>query len=126
LIVLDTSVLVAGLTGPRHSGLALLRALDQGERILLPSLVLYEWLRGPRTLDQIADQENLLPAATALPFELEDARISADIYRAIPRARSREIDIAIAACAIRREAELWTLNPRDFSDIPRLRLMKRP
>ena len=35
---------------------------------------------------------------------------------------SREIDIAIAACAIRHEAALWTLNTADFADIPGLRL----
>jgi len=34
----------------------------------------------------------------------------------------READIAIAACAIVREAELWTLNRADFRDIPNLRL----
>jgi predicted nucleic acid-binding protein len=32
------------------------------------------------------------------------------------------MDLAIAACAIAREAELWTLNPADFEDIPGLRL----
>lgn len=32
------------------------------------------------------------------------------------------MDIAIAACAIVRDAELWTLNPADFRDIPGLRL----
>jgi predicted nucleic acid-binding protein len=32
------------------------------------------------------------------------------------------MDLAIAACAIRREAELWTLNGADFKDIPGLRL----
>jgi predicted nucleic acid-binding protein len=49
---------------------------------------------------------------------------SAELYRTVPRARSREVDLAIAACAIRREAELWTLNRADFADIPRLRLAR--
>ncbi len=40
------------------------------------------------------------------------------------RPRSREVDLAIAACALTQGAALWTLNPRDFSDIPRLRLFK--
>lgn len=30
----------------------------------------------------------------------------------------REMDIAIAACAIVNAASLWTLNPGDFPDIP--------
>jgi predicted nucleic acid-binding protein len=59
-----------------------------------------------------------------LPFEAADARISAELYRSAPRARSREVDLAIAACAIRHKAELWTLNRADFADIPRFRLAR--
>jgi predicted nucleic acid-binding protein len=87
----------------------------------LPCLVLYEWLRGPRARQEIADQEALFPASAALPFGPEEAALSAELYRTVRRARAREIDLAIAACAIRHEAELWTLNPRDFADIPGLR-----
>jgi predicted nucleic acid-binding protein len=85
--------------------------------------VLYEWLRGPRTGQEIADQEELLPASAALPFGPEEAGLSAELYRTVRRARGREIDLAIAAYAIRHEAQLWTLNPRDFGDIPGLRLI---
>ena len=102
----------------------LTRLLDDGERLGLCTMVLYEWLRGPRLPAELAIQEVLLPSDSALPFEAEDARISAEIYRTLPRARSREIDIAIAACAIRHNTELWTLNLADFADIPRLRLYK--
>jgi predicted nucleic acid-binding protein len=98
--------------------------LEQGERLGLSTMVLYEWLRRPRLPVELAMQESLLPSEAALPFEAADARISAELYRAVPRARSREIDIAIAACAIRRDAELWTLNRADFADIPRLRLVR--
>jgi len=37
--------------------------------------------------------------------------------------RERKLDLAIAATAILHDAALWTLNPRDFADIPRLRLV---
>ena len=125
MILLDTSILVDCLTGPRNSEPALYRVLARKERISLPSLVIYEWLRGPRTAAEIADQEALFPINAALPFRPEDAALSARIYRSVSRARSREIDIAIAACTIRHEAELWTLNPADFTDIPGLRLFGR-
>ncbi|HEX5432026.1 MAG TPA: PIN domain-containing protein [Bryobacteraceae bacterium] len=121
MVLLDTSVLIDGLTGPRDSGPALLRVFESGERIGVPSLVIYEWLRGPRTESEIEDQERLIPAAFALPFNAEDARLSAELYRSVRRGRTREIDIGIAASAIRREAELWTLNRADFADIPGLR-----
>ena len=40
----------------------------------------------------------------------------------VSRARSREMDLAIAACAITQDAALWTLNEEDFRDIPGLKL----
>jgi predicted nucleic acid-binding protein len=50
--------------------------------------------------------------------------LSAELYRGMSRARSREIDLAIAACALVREAQLWTLNPADFRDVPGLQLYR--
>lgn len=123
MIFLDTSALIDSLTGSKRSEPILYRLVQQ-EQLALPSLVIYEWLRGPRTRHEIADQEVLFPADAAIPFLPEDAALSAGIYRSVRRARSREIDIAIAACAIRHKAELWTLNPSDFADIPGLRLLK--
>lgn len=114
-------MLIASLTGPKRSAPALYQLVQGGERIALPALVLYEWLRGPRTRQEIADQEELFPASAALPFGPEEAALSAELYRAVRRPRGRETDLAIAACAIRHEAELWTLNRRDFADIPGLR-----
>jgi hypothetical protein len=38
LIILDTSLLIDALTGPKASGSALRRALEAAERILLPAL----------------------------------------------------------------------------------------
>jgi predicted nucleic acid-binding protein len=122
VIVLDTSVLIDGLTGPKRSGAAIRAAIVEGERILLPALVLYEWLRGPRLRAELAAQDALFPSAAAIPFGPEEAAASASLYRTIGRARKREIDLAIAACAIVRDAPLWTLNPADFQDVPRLRL----
>lgn len=98
------------------------RAIEHGERILLASLVLYEWLRGPRLPEEIAAEEALFPAAFAIPFGPDEAAISARLHRTLKRARGREIDLAIAACAISRQAHLWTLNPADFADVPDLRL----
>jgi predicted nucleic acid-binding protein len=124
MVILDTSVLIDSLTGPKRSEPALHRLVQTGERFGLPSLVLYEWLRGPRTGDELADQEELFPAGAALPFGPEEAALSAELYRSVRRARGRELDLAIAACAIRREGRLWTLNRKDFADIPGLRLLE--
>lgn len=122
MILLDTSVLIDALSGPRHSARALRRVIEQGEQVVLPSLVLYEWLRGPRLPEELAAQEALFPRATAIPFGVAEAARAAELYRTVPSARGREIDIAIAACALCWDARLWSLNIRDFDGIPGLTL----
>lgn len=122
MIVVDTSVLIDALTGPKRSAPMLRMAIEKGERLLLPSLVLYEWLRGPRLTSELEAQEALFPAKAAAPFGVAEAIVASRLYRAISRTRGREIDIAIAAVAISRDADLWTLNSGDFADIPGLRL----
>ena len=121
-IHLDTSVLVDALTGSRRSFVLLERAVAAGHVIATSTLVMYEWQRGPRTDDELADQEALLPAASAREFGPSEAATSARVYRTLKRARGRDMDIAIAACAIEHGARLWTLNPDDFVDLPGLSL----
>ncbi len=120
MIHLDTSVLVDALTGPRRSAPALRRLIERGERVLLSTIVLYEWLRGPRQAVELAAQEALFPRETAVPFGAGEASIAAELYRQVKRPRGREIDLAVAACAIAHNAVLWTLNIDDFRDIERL------
>jgi predicted nucleic acid-binding protein len=121
---MDTSVLVDALTGLKRSGPKVRSVLAEGETVLLPALVLYEWLRGPRISEELALQESLFPSKSAIPFDKEEAIASAGLYRTVIRARSREIDLAIAACALVREARLWTLDHADFHDVPGIRLYR--
>lgn len=120
MILLDTSVLIDSLTGPRRSAPALRRAIESGERMLLPTLVLYEWLRGPRVRQELAAQEALFPRESSVSFGPAEAAAAAELYSRVSRPRGREVDLAIAACALTREARLWTRNPEDFADIPGL------
>ena len=121
MIVVDTSALVDSLTGPRRSAARMRALLVEGERLVLPALVLYEWWRGPRLEPEIAAQEALFPRTAALAFGPEEAAVASRLYRTLSQPRGREIDLAIAAHAIALDARLWTLNPRDFADIPELR-----
>jgi len=59
-------------------------------------------------------------ATTKVTFTLDAATIAR--LRAATRGRGREVDLAIAACALTLGARLWTLNPRDFRDIEGLDL----
>ncbi len=124
MILLDTSVLVASLAGERHELPALRKVLARGERLLVPSVVLFEWWRGPRSDEELADQETLLPSEFALPFGVPEAAAAARLYRQVRRPCGREIDLAIAACAMVRQIPLWTMNLDDFKDIPGLILAK--
>jgi len=124
VIHLDTSVLVDALTGPRRSARVLRGVFEQGERVSFSTLVLYEWLRGPRREAELAHQEALCPRGQAVPFGPGEAAMAADLYRSVSRARQREFDLAVAACAITSRATLWTLNVDDFTDIPGLDLFQ--
>lgn len=123
MIHLDTSALVDALTGPKRSAPRLRQLIQDGERLQLSALVLFEWRRGPRLPEEIADQEALFPSVDAIPFGSNEALLAAKIYQDMKRPRGRELDIAIAACALAHESQLWTLNLSDFRDIPSLNLL---
>lgn len=120
MILLDASVLIGALAGARALAATLESVIAAGERLGLCAPVLYEWGRGPRTELELATQEELLPGDGAWPFGPAEARVAGALYRQVSRARQRELDLAIAACALTRGASLWTLNRDDFSDIPDL------
>jgi predicted nucleic acid-binding protein len=124
MIVLDTSVLIEAVSAAHDSPIParLRRFIMSGERIAVPSLVFYEFLRGPRRPEELAFQNALFPLERALTYGPAEAQLSAKLYRSVPRARGRELDLAIASCAIFQDAALWTLNTRDFAGIPGLRL----
>lgn len=123
IVHVDTSALVDALTGPRRSLDTLIGLTDGGHRLAVSTIVLYEWLRGPRTRAELVAQEELFPSERAVAFGPAEAAVAARLYKQVARARGREIDLAVAACALATGAAIWTLNPGDFRDIPDLRLI---
>lgn len=123
IVHLDTSALIDALTGPRRALPRLIALVDEGHRIALSSLVYFEWRRGPRAQSELAAQESLLPTDDVVPFSAGDAARAASLYAKLSRPRGREIDLAVAACAIGQNAAIWTLNPADFRDVPGLTLV---
>ncbi len=123
IVHVDTTALVDALTGPRRSLETLIGLTDQGHRLVLSTIVLYEWLRGPRVKADLAAQEALFPSEQAVAFGPAEAAAAARLYKQVSRPRGREIDLAVAASALSNGAAIWTLNPADFRDIPGLRLI---
>ena len=124
MIHLDTCALITALTGERRAAPLLRGLISDGIRLSLSTPVLYEWLRGPRTPGELVAVEVIVPTADVFVFGIEEARLAAELYGRVARPRGRELDIAIAACAINAGARLWTLNPTDFADIPGLTLAR--
>lgn len=124
LIHLDTSVLIDAFTGPRRSLRALRRATEAGEVTTFCTLVLYEWLRGPRNELEREAVADFFDAELLVPFGVSESEAAAALYQQVTSARQRQADLAIAACAIEHGAKLWTLNDKDFADIPGLELYR--
>jgi predicted nucleic acid-binding protein len=125
LIHLDTSVLVDAFTGARRSMAALRRATASRDVTTFATLVLYEWLRGPRTGDETQAVDAFFASDVLAEFGRREAERAASLYQHVKGARQRQADLAIAACAIEHGARLWTLNRADFRGVPGLALYER-
>jgi predicted nucleic acid-binding protein len=119
----DTSALIDALTGPRRSLDTLIHLTQEGHRLAISTIVLYEWLRGPRTPADLDAQAALFPVESAVEFGPAEAARAAQLYQQVKKPRGREIDLAIAAIALEQGAAILTLNPEDFRDVPALQVI---
>lgn len=117
--------------------------LDQLESKHLPrepvisAITLAELTVGPLVADDPAERasrqirlQEAESAFDALPFDASSARtygrIAADLRRAGRRVRARAFDALIAATAIAHDLPVYTCNPRDFSGIDGLDVVRIP
>jgi predicted nucleic acid-binding protein len=110
LTIVDTSALIDSLIGPKRSADRMREVLAAGERLLLLTLVLYEWWRGPWLEEQLTPRRAPFPRDQALPFGVAEANVASRLYEEVSRPRGGELDLAIAAHTIVRDAQLWSLN----------------
>lgn len=123
IVHLDTSALIDALASPHRALDELAALINDGHRPMLSAIVLYEWLRGPRKKGELAAQESLFPSDHAVAFGPTEAAVAARLYATVKHPRGREIDLAVAACALVHNAAVWTRNREDFRDVPDLRLV---
>ena len=124
LVHLDTSVLIDAFTGNRRLLPHVVAATSAGDVLSYSALVAYEWLRGPRVESETIAVERFFGDQLVVAFGTSEAYLAASLYREAKRARLRQADLAIAACAIEHGAQLWTLNEQDFDDVPGLTLYR--
>jgi predicted nucleic acid-binding protein len=120
---LDTSAVVGAFAGSRPGFERLTDLVTSGHRPMMSTVALYEWLRGPRTPEELDVQQTLVRDTGLCAFGPREAARAALLYQSVRRPRGRDLDLAIAACALEHDAVLWTANRKDFDDIPGLRLL---
>lgn len=119
---LDTDFLIYALSvnGPERRRLHELAASDAALEI--SAVAWYEFVRGPRTAEQLAVARSFFSTDGVVPFSEEVAEAAAEVFRSLGAPRRRSADVAIGVTAARRKAVLLTRNAPDFAGIPHLEL----
>ena len=126
MVVLDTSIVIDHLRlqkSERESRLMAIVRQHPAEQLALSMLSIQELYEGKSTLDDMKEQQLLatISPLTILPYSYEIAKRAGEIARDLlwPIALA---DAAIAVTAIANNAPLYTLNTKDFTNIPGLQL----
>jgi len=86
----------------------------------MSAIAWYEFVRGPRTAEELAVARSFFAEDGIMVFSEELAERSAEVYRALGSPRRRAADIAIGVTAAAKRARLVTRNADDFAGIPGL------
>jgi predicted nucleic acid-binding protein len=114
---LDTDFLIHALArrGPQWRRLRTLN--DDDAELEISAIAWYEFVRGPRSPEQLAVARTLFGEEGILAFSETHAERAADAFRLLGGPRKRAADVAIAVTAMERGAILLTANTRDYTDI---------
>jgi len=127
MVILDTNIIIDHLR--RKNGESLLINLSKTiskEEMAISVVTVQELYEGKSTLN-LQDERILLAIITPLnilPYNYEVAHLAGVIARDIKRP-IEFVDASIAATSILNDAELVTLNKKDFLGIKNLRLFKK-
>lgn len=119
---LDTDYLIHALMRRGHEHARLRELFESEHQVELSAMAWYEFVRGPRTPQQVAVARSFFAAAGIIPVTEEVAERAADLFRRLKSSRRRSGDLLIAAVALTRGATLLTRNLRDYADVDGLGL----
>lgn len=127
MVILDTNIIIDHLRQPKKkkSLLVKLAAQKPKEILGLSMISIQELYEGRSTKNKIKEQFLLATIAPLkiFPYTYEVAKLAGEIARDL--SRSIELaDATIAATAIINEAQLFTLNKKDFQKIKDLKLIE--
>ena len=126
MVVLDTNILIDHLRSTAERQTALHKILETHSKASLALSVisvqeLYEG-KSTKSIEREKDLLLLITPLRILPYTYETAQLAGSIARDL--ARPIELaDAAIAATTILATSELFTLNQKDFINIPDLQLV---
>jgi predicted nucleic acid-binding protein len=120
VVILDTSIIIDHLrsSAKRHSALMQLVEAQPSEVLALSLISLQELYEGQSTRDSEREKDLLaiISPLRLLPYTYEIAKLAGCIARDCPRPIELA-DAAIAATAIYHQAQLFTLNTKDFLQV---------
>jgi predicted nucleic acid-binding protein len=122
-IVLDTAPLILHLrAGSRRA--SPLTQLDDDVELLVSGISVAELWQGA-TADERLPTQSLVDRCTIVPVNTHIARAAGELVASL-RAQGRALtlpDGLVAATSVGAKAPLWTMNVKDFRDIPGLELL---
>ncbi|MDQ6913245.1 MAG: type II toxin-antitoxin system VapC family toxin [Verrucomicrobiota bacterium] len=120
MIELDANFLVAALRSEERATRMTQRAIARNDEIAMSPIAWSEFLCGPLIAGE--HEQARLIVTHILPFTIEDGELAAHLFNASGRRSRSHADCMIAAHAIRRGAELATLNAVDFRRFEKFKL----
>ena len=117
---LDNDFLVRAISSPGPERERLFELADSNVELQMSAVAWYEFVRGPRTADQLAVARSFFSADGIVPLTEDFAERAAEVFRKLGSPRRRSADVAIGVTAVEMDARLLSGNAADFAAIPGL------
>lgn len=141
-VALDTTILLALFNKNGKIMKKMWEIYNRKTEIFIPTIALYEYWRGSLFTSKSLNGDKLTKRRIDLmiiikkfklreapPFDKDCAELCGDIYtrmmyKGIKNLKERELDLLIGGISISLDCPLFTINEKDFKDIPGIQLVK--
>ncbi len=127
MVILDTNIIIDHLRSSAHRKTKLMELVEKHPKIsLCLSLISVQELYEGKSTLKVENEKDLLATISPLkllPYTYDIAKLAGSLARDLTRPIELA-DAGIAATAILNNAQLYTLNKKDFQGIPDLELFE--